>query len=604
MSDISFIEYHQPGLEAGHYTVRVGQRLQTDGLDLALGDLAAGAQTLELAAFGPRVSLGPDATTARYPSPGSRGRHHTALPHVILSDSTLPWLRSPWEGAEGWPAPWLGLVLLSGTERTEATRRTSTAGAIGKADEPGQDAEQPVQLLVLPSDLVHRVLPSIEELRFLAHVRQVDDGQADDGQAGARGVIVGNRLPAADASSEVHLVSLEGLYQPDLPAGDVELVSLLNWSFESADDGEGFRELALALASNHGVLAASSAVDGARAHLRRGVVPLRHGPGVSFYRGPLAPTASDPAAETVLGHLAATIPRRSEELVLYDEHVAMTDVTYAVAFALGRNLTLARSSVAVAIDQWQRSARRADHLATQLQGLARHRVPGPDAPPSNVADWFDRLVRLEPVPERYLLADTERLLPVTGPAGRAAFFAVDSVWVLCLVLGAFSVGRLTAREMDSSGLRMPWSIRQPPLGLALRSALVGWDDLTVRAWDRQSVDGTPLVVRERKLGADVKLFLFDPSEAGSAHTVEIARQPHGLHFGVDDSTSPLRKHPRPARGGVALTPVDVPFREDGRTVKIAALATSLGAADSAQFALQMVDSSPRIRFQLEFPGRT
>lgn len=610
MTTVDFLAWHQPPIEAGHYQLRVGQRLEADDATIGLGALADGGPTqLDFAIFGPRLALSPDAVVARFPPAGSADPASAGtLPHVVLADSTLPWIRRPERdpGAAGAPAPWLALLVFTPEQMGRAGRRSATAAEIGRADEPGQDAAQVVELLSLPADLVEDLIPTIDELGFLAHVRQAGGGAA------AESVVVANALPTPGGSCEVHLVSLEGLYPLPSPAVPVELVSLAAWAFECPDAGPGFRELAVALAHNHGPLRQRGGTHAVREHLDRGVVAVRFDGDAAFYRGPLIPCVTDAAADRALDVIRDR-PRHSRRLLLFDESVGMLDASYAAAFELGRSLTLANTGLATALDQWVRATRRRARRETQLDGLVAHREPDPGPAPGPVLDWFQRLVRLDAVPARYLIPDVERLLPTgAGANGEAdgclAFFTVDRAWILSLLHGAFSVGRTSGGD-HSLDPELPVAVEESTTGCILRSNLVHFDDLKIRGWDAPvadtvlHADGDPMPTRLRTVGQELVIVFFDspppPAPAAGVRTIEIGRAPKGIHFGIEEWTDPLHKEPR--EPGRAPEPVAV--RPGTRTIKVAQLAAGLSANDAGHFAQQMVSGAPRIRFHVDYTGR-
>ena len=108
--------------------------------------------------------------------------------------------------------------------------------------------------------------------------------------------------------------------------------------------------------------------------LLRAVLPSRHGDGLSFYRGPLAPVRNDPVAQQLFDTFDNRLPERADELILHDEVVAMDDVTYAVAFDLGRSLMLRETAIALAVADHRRAARLAAHTRGQLHGLTDHKL--------------------------------------------------------------------------------------------------------------------------------------------------------------------------------------------------------------------------------------
>lgn len=593
MTDIRFVASAHPHLPAGLYSVRVGQRLQAGPLDARFGALA-GAKELHFDASGPRTDLGPGAVASRFPIPGDRGDHAGTLAHVVLNDPMLPWLRSPWAGGGDVGAPWLALILLAGEEIDAVGRRTAKISELGRDIEPGERGDSVVALLKLSADMAARVLPTPAELPYLAHVRQLDGPEPT-----SHAVIVCNRLPPAATRLQVHLVSLE-----DVASGQaVELVSLDHWEFESVHDGPGFRDLALALAHNCGPLRQEAGVGAADEQLRRGVVPMRFRGSMAWYRGPLAPALDDPSRRHLAAAFDSDVPARADELLLFDEHLQMVDASYAVAWDLGRALILADGHTALALDDWFRARRRQARNGGQLQGLADHRNAEP-RPPADALAWFESLLDLRLVPTRHLVPDPDRLVPLTEArwnaggverraSGRLAFFVVDPMWVTIMGFGAASVCLVTAAERrDLAKMNMQGPAMR---GFALRSELVRWDDFRVAVW-ADGAEEAPLETIIRDVGADLRLVMVKSDSRRL--TVELSRAPHGLHFGIEETGTPLRKVPRDQAGRPLTDAVTVPVRGGHGTIAIADLAQALGVSDAAAFARHMVLGSPSLRLDL------
>lgn len=612
MTEIEFVTSHQPQLKAGEYRVRVGQRLQADGHDIGFGVARTGAPksdaSLRFGAHGPRLALPPGAISARFPVPGSVGHEAGIMPHIVLNDDTLPWLRTAGGSAASDDTPWMALVVFGHDELAKVTRTTKAADELHNDLEPGQAADEKALVLSVPTNMASDVLPRGHDIKYLAHVREAV-GRSP------QAVVVANRFTIAGGVNEVHLISVADIDLDQLAGPTVELISLAHWTFESTDSGHGFRELALALAHNSGVLRHQHEDPVADSYLRSGVLPMRHGSTFSFYRGPLAPSVGGPAADAVRAALESDEPpRRSDDLVLFDQGAQTRDVSYAVAFDLGRSLMLADTDLALSLESFHRAQRHEGHQKDGLQGLLDHR--GSQKPlPAGVEAWFESLLRLDEVPARYLIPDLDRLVPLTVAQwrdaksgiehevpGRIAFFSVDPVWQQALVLGAFSVGAVTTLEQPD---RYPGQISRMH-GFVLRSPITRWEDLDINVWPGDPAPGDPtLELITRDLGADLKLVMFE-HEGSTPLTIELTRHPHGLHFGVEEppgSPGGPKKH-RPSLVIRREAMVDVPLRANSATtIDIASLVTSVTTHvighHSAEFARAMVVGSPAIRFTLD-----
>ena len=324
----------------------------------------------------------------------------------------------------------------------------------------------------------------------------------------------------------------------------------------------------------------------------------------------------------------------ADALVRYSPSNGMFDVSYAAAWQLGRLLALQSQQFATNLYNWKRThaqqLRQAEqqlihpHLPTLR--LGNHGDPAPEVP-EEIVKWFGRLSRFHGVPFNYLVPD-ERMLPVES----IRFFIVDPLWVECLLDGAFGIGRVTKadHQQDSQLLtqlrtqylaaRAPESSSRPIhslqrclaaasddtiSGFLLRSGVAsGWPGLLVDGYD-QVVDhdefdpGTPQLdpLRTARLSANVLLCLF----AGKVKTVDIHQKPEMLHFGLDrteDPEHPFSKQLRNDEGksGQTIQPGDLPWRDkSGRVIDLERLADIGKMADSAQFALRMIEGVEKVR---------
>jgi len=130
--------------------------------------------------------------------------------------------------------------------------------------------------------------------------------------------------------------------------------------------------------------------------------------------------------------------------------------------------------------------------------------------PADLADWFERLIRLEGLPFDHLVPD-QRMLPPES----LRYFTVDRGWLECLVDGAFSVGRSMDSDREDDRLRRELL---PPLpvmsGYLLRSSLVpAYPGLQAMVYDHGNKDRVPLrLVARRTLAPDLVLALYTGDE--------------------------------------------------------------------------------------------
>jgi hypothetical protein len=269
------IRFHQaspPPLPPGDYTLKVIQTLHGAKADEYTSTRKDIDQTYDTeAAFtvsGPRFYLKPSEVYSVYPPAGQFGPFDNALPHIVFTRRTLPWERTidgrPQDANA--PVPWMALLLLTRddfankeipkvTARTVAKLLSPEAGIQGPKGltlERGQTDGDLCNTIDLPAVLFAEIAPTIEDLPFLAHVREVKTGGKETlslKQDGWFTVVLGNRLPATNRpqvgepkdgeqakvddkikgeTNLVCLVSLEGFggLLPKVDAGGKETVSM------------------------------------------------------------------------------------------------------------------------------------------------------------------------------------------------------------------------------------------------------------------------------------------------------------------------------------------------------------------------------------------
>lgn len=637
---IEFLEFQQPALESGAYTVEVNQTLKIEG-----SALPTFTKRIRFEVAGERFGpLPPRDIAAVFPPPESVGAHANVLPHIALHRSTLPWERVPGERDEG--LSWLALLVFrasdfDGEEKGPPVVATTLADLVktpvstarfpqGMKLESAQQPEDQVNVIDVPRRLLEPILPTYAELKLLAHARRfkpgsvsvTEEGEEEDPNVAA--TVIAKRLPEPTGASTVHLVSLEGRYKGGAfdfqGAGQddkIRLVSLTSWTFRCIDPEQTFARLVRKLDRAPSVVrmpvpAGLSATSPAKPYLEQGYVPLAHrmrrgDRSVSFYRGPLVP---GPSADSV------SLPVRcADELLRYDPATGLLDTSYAAAWELGRLSTLANARVALDLFNWKKKGSQRSLAVRQLSPARRlplHRRRSGEVAssgmPQTVQRWFDDLRLLVGLPFSYLVPD-ECVLPVEG----LRFFHVDPAWVDCLCDGALSVGRVTEADLQSDhALHATRAFGQSaPVvsGFVMRSSVVaGWPDLLVEAYRSPRGDLllpgpdeviTPL--RFDRLADDVLIGLF----AGEVNTLDIFHAPEAMHFGLDEPTDGVPRFTRSLRdpsGGSVEHPIDpVPISAAG-AVDVVRLKEEMERIlkdsnfTAAQVALQMIEGVPRIRF--------
>lgn len=611
---IEFIQYHQPALKDGDYEITLIQEIKEEKIT-ANNSFRI---TRKFSVGAERFDLKPTDIHAVFPPDGSLGEHSNVLPHIILNRSTLPWERQSISNNNN--TTWLALLLFEETEAPEIQIITlKTLKYINSYPakfpnftlESGQHEDDKVIIVDVQKQLLEKILPTKEDLTYLAHVRQGTDEQGKligDELA----VIICNRLPQKSGRSIVHLVSLEGRYNNNWfdfqGAGDndkIRLVSLKSWSFSCIDENQSFQGLLTNLNREPSTLRLPQVNNTeAEKYLSMGYVPLPHflrqgGKTFSWYHSPLI-TGNNPNNNI-------TLPiRTADELIIYNPDNGMFDVSYSAAWELGRLLALQSKNLSVSLYNWKRTHRQS------LQNVETH-LPVYNQPntelPESIYNWFEDLNLLKGVPFNYLVPD-ELMLPVES----IRFFYLDSLWIECLLDGAFSIGRVTTSDHkhDQENKTNPAVNKYPTVtGFLLRSDVVsGWPGLLVDGYNEVVNNDQPVdedkkieLLRMERLSANVLICLFK----GEIKTVDIHQKPETLHFGLDldDENKTFYKKLKNLDGQEINKKVDnIPWKDsEKRVIDINSLTNRIkeqvdnsSSFTSAQLALEMIEGVEKVRF--------
>lgn len=204
-----------PPLEPGEYRLIVDTTVSLSG-----ADLEAAERHFRIDA--PRWSLPPTEVVGVYPPRNGHGSFHEALPHLVLGRRTLPWERSAGSFTETSPTtpegapPWLALLLFEdGTGEVEVVRDTELSTVLPASILAALGADGSIHVDAIEADrsLLQGILPTVEELKLLCHVRQVnteDRELSSEDSDGWFGVVVCNRIPQRGRKWRACLVSVEG----------------------------------------------------------------------------------------------------------------------------------------------------------------------------------------------------------------------------------------------------------------------------------------------------------------------------------------------------------------------------------------------------------
>ena len=292
---------------------------------------------------------------------------------------------------------------------------------LGLADKPNEACIY----TTLKMDFFQSIAPTLEDLKFMAHIRQVDTALQPRNKVAPAiqryGVVLSNRIPKKGKAFAM-LVSLENL-EDALPSSGVSLAEkyirlpvLYNWQFEVGEDTSAEFEYALKTLNGTTYQESTAEVQLQHPHfnlkdtaadaydpktkkgriqeaLKKGYVPFNHitrgeegindpVQTVSWYRGPLVPYRV-PVGQVVFkeqladGSALVHSAHSADELLRYDKDLQMFDTSYAAAWQLGKMLCLENNLVAGELYEWKRANEHrviaqceADLLIDQIPHLA------------------------------------------------------------------------------------------------------------------------------------------------------------------------------------------------------------------------------------------
>ncbi|MBK7676727.1 MAG: hypothetical protein IPJ27_19270 [Candidatus Accumulibacter sp.] len=392
--EIQFHQWCEPPLEAGEYHVEVTQTVQ----ELADDPTSKGSyrSKFSFSVAGPRFALNPAEVYSVYPPKGQIGDFANSLPHVVFTRRTLPWERSLTPPRnKGDTRPWMALLVVSAADFPSKNFPECKTRKLGELINPAanearvgphleldpyESEDDLCNTIDLPWEVFQSVAPSLDDLAYLAHVREVNTGAKETLSFLADGwfsVVLANRFPLPDKrpvkalENRAYLVSLEGL-QDCLPGPKnlaankpVRLAVLSSWTFHCCE-AFAFKasmnqlKVRLLRVPRQADGAAGATLTPAEKQVRRawdlGYTALNHSTrlgekAVSWYRGPLVPLHL--SKESRYCFLPA-----ADAALRYSPLDGMMDVTYAAAFQLGRLLALQDRHFATALYAHRNRVRR------------------------------------------------------------------------------------------------------------------------------------------------------------------------------------------------------------------------------------------------------
>ena len=417
---IQFFDNVLPPLTAQDYRIAATQTI--DILEQYEPPALPYSNVRRIRVTGPHFALGPNEVFSFNPPANSQADYSTMLPHVVLATRTTPWSIALKGQVSSGPlvSPWMALLLFTPEEiispptipgQALSLTRTQTIALASYLEPPScvlgpkfsvddvNDflASYPglnvTTIDVTPGTLT-AIAPTLGELPYLAHARFVNTEAQEMLGAGEDGwfsVVVGNRLPFGSANCVyiAHLVSLEGFSDylhggATFPTGTeaVRLISLASWTFNSAK-GADFAALMKHLDIDTLRLPTKTLMGPARSALQPtvaaalddGYTALRYQTRlgeetVGWYRGPFVPRRvvrniqpSYSASEAALVYNPSSLPA--------DPSTGMFDLSFSVAWQIGRLLALADSEFLATLLAWIREKNSVAQLLLERTELFR-----------------------------------------------------------------------------------------------------------------------------------------------------------------------------------------------------------------------------------------
>ena len=195
---IQFIQNHQTALDAGKYTIDINQTITINSENNSEKPVNQEFKSsLVFVVTGDPFELNPQDIHTVFPPAGSSGDHAHVLPHIVLKRSTLPWEMNVKEGEQ--EASWLALLVIHEEETQGESPSVLPIKTLVLRDLrvqipndkdkfsildveydneerfkvlTGHQLDDKVAVLDIKKELLQTILPSLDGLRYLAHVRQ------------------------------------------------------------------------------------------------------------------------------------------------------------------------------------------------------------------------------------------------------------------------------------------------------------------------------------------------------------------------------------------------------------------------------------------------
>lgn len=390
--DVDFLDRKETGIPAGLFRISTRYAVEQSEEEKKKGDppMLAEGKPEEFEVRAPQFALDDTLIPYLFPPEGASGDFSEVLAHVTIANDLLPWERSVDNTHPQADHPWLAVMIFAPGELAPSTTgEVSQFSSTERAKLPNiafpnlsdydikQHAPQQVRTIDVPRKLFTQIAPTLDELPYTAHVRSVHEhhdtelydafrGDGEKLKIGNYSIVISNRFAKRPGCYVAHLVSLEACASyfdaakyPN--ATHLRLISLREWSFDNHPEhtNTGFTPTVRHLAKpghtdpNRLRLALTPATPPDNAHLRQrleqGYVPLEYRVPTgertfAWYSGPFTASRRRPNPWT------QRLRYGDNGLIYLDKH-GVFDISYAAAWALGRNLVLANAELSAQLNR-------------------------------------------------------------------------------------------------------------------------------------------------------------------------------------------------------------------------------------------------------------
>ena len=338
---------------------------------------------------GSKIALDPSLVHSVYP-PASHTEYWNVLPHVLFNNSMVPWMINYQSNDK--LQPWFGLLVFTHDELILSPEDLDTLKTAAKDDTVTQNPTLSVpmtytslqactgyndintslrgsaktQAIFLKNDLYTAIFKD-RSFKAMSHVRSIDStgmaGILDD--TGTYAVTIsprpGPRNISAPQAVYAHLVALPNDTGSSSKYPFTGLISLYSWSYTCLPSSSFATKTVMAnlgrsvqpfRVSDTNISAGPSNVEWVKSRMRAGYTLARYRPQsgeqtMSMHRGPLIPTNPYAIGDPSIRDMPPS--KFGSDLAILDREVGVLDLTFQLAWELGRTLAMSDRTFSAAV---------------------------------------------------------------------------------------------------------------------------------------------------------------------------------------------------------------------------------------------------------------